>query len=163
MTRQQPQPIVIAHFAMARIFSALFLLGLFVAFFLWATLHPESWTYYERKGPAMVMMQQGFGFFVSGALLLAVVIQFGPWLARGRGRTMRLEGGTLVYPGHVVPLDDIIDVRLERRDYGSLWRRNVIVLETRGGEDAIEGWWLKEDSDVAIARVKDALARHKAP
>lgn len=156
------QPTVIAHYAVARCLLLLTGWCLFLAFVFWSLLHPQTWTY--PKGPGEVLFTQIFYLSIGAVLVLLIAVPLGFWLARGRSTMILLENGTLHFPGGwKIGLDELTDVRPGLWESGRYFNSmKIIELHKRDGSCSwIVTGALKEDRDMVVARLKDALARHR--
>lgn len=138
-------------------------IALVLLFSIWLALHPERWGSYHWKSPGWIIWQQ-IEQGVLGVLgLLAVIAGLAVWLARGGHTMITLKDGTLRFPlGRTIALDDVTDVYATTTGEGR-YKMKVIELARRDGEKHfIVRWALADKPDIVIARLNDALARHRA-
>lgn len=157
------QPTVIAHYAVLRCLLVLAAYSLFLMFVFWGLLHPETWPY--PKGPADVLIKQIIYLPIGGMLVLLIAVPLGFWLVRGRSTVILLKDGTLHFPGGwKIGLDELTDVRPGLWESGRYYFASMKIIELHKRDGScpwIVTWPLKEDRDIVIDRLKDALARHR--
>ena len=147
------QTVVIAHMVRGRAALKYGAGFLFCCFALWVLLQPVRDAH------------QVLGIICAGILLLMFMAGFAMWFSRGRRTAITLKGDRLYLPIWESALDDVITVRT------TIWKNpdfdvpasKYIEIDRRGGNTVMVAYTdLQEDGDVVIARLNDALARHRA-